>query len=734
MRSLLTRRVFRLIVHNELHSTTYGWAQGTGGCLRAQAPAKCTIISKRYLFGFSRKPKRRPKPIDFDPGYKVMLDLNNRSSTGVRRQKPEEVAQAFVEFFRAKLDTSRPLEDVQAQHALTAFEYLQETAASGEWTGLATEEIRLALNSLKLMSKEYRTHNGLARMLFAELQRRWETSAHDETESARKDQDIIPFILVLAQSGSALYARELAEEYWEDSLKDTRAPLWPMLLQGLIREKKSDELQNTVDIMHKHSVPFDAKIHQAITTYFAHQEENMEMTKTWYSRSIASGQLPTAYTNATVLKLCIKKNELDWGDGIFKSLLEGGVEDLGVWKIILQWSAAKGRSVDEIERMIQVMVNRSKERGKDLHPDIDTINGLIWLANSKNDPYTAERYLSLGQKLGLQPDARTYLLQLEYRLKVGDLGGARTAYARLKSEEVPNQEDLPLSNKLIVALCEQQPQDHDAVMGLVDDIGERKGRFEPETVVALSRLHLRRDEMDDLVDLLNTHAFHYGLEQRALIADVLFTHCLNPSVSVSRAWETYNILRQTFPETDVSARTALMNQFFKRGRSDMATHVFGHMRQQQVKSSRPSVFTYAQCLAGLGRAADLQSLETVHNMIKLDSEIEPNTQLYNALMLAYSGCGESSRALEFWQDIVHSREGPTYASIQIALRACEKVPFGERHAREIWGKLQRFEIEVTREIYAAYVGALAGQSLFDECVELIDNAEKDARYQPDALL
>ena len=734
MRCLLTRRVFRLIINNEIHSAAHCWVWPTNDCLRAQRLPVGPKVPARSLFGFSRKPKRQPKPINYAPGYETLLELSNRLKMRIRTQSPEELTQAFVEFFRSKQRDSQPLEDIQAQHALTTFNHLRETALDGEELGLSDEEIRVALNVLKMMSKEYKTHGELAKVLYAELQRRWEIRENEQQEFERKDQDLVPFIVVMSQSGNALYARDLIEQYWEECLRSSRTSLWPILFRGLIREKRSNEIQKTVDIMQKYGVPFDTKIHQAITTYFAYQEENMEMTKVWYSKPIASGKPPTAHTDAFVLKLCIKRNELEWGDAIFKSLLQRGTEDMSTWKIILQWAAAQGKGVDEIERMMQVMVNRSHEKGKDLRPDIDTINGLIWLANSKDDPYTAERYLALGERWGLQPDARTYLLQLDYRLKVGDLGGARTAYARLQGEEVPDQEDLPLVNKLIVALCDQKPQNYDAVMGLVEDLSERKARFEPETVVALSRIHLQRNEMDDVVDLLNTHAFHYGLDQRASIRDVLLNHCVDPSTPISRAWDTYNILRQSFSETDVPTRVTLMNNFFERGRSDMATHVFGHMRQQQIKSLRPTISTYAQCLSGLGRAGDLESLEIVHNMIKLDNEIEPTTQLYNALMLAYSGCGDAERALDFWEEIVHSREGPSYTSIQIALRACERAPFGDRNARDIWGKLQRFEIEVTREIYAAYVGALAAQNLFDECVELINNAQKEVGYQPDALL
>ncbi|KAL8873509.1 MAG: hypothetical protein Q9174_001033 [Haloplaca sp. 1 TL-2023] len=153
-----------------------------------------------------------------------------------------------------------------------------------------------------------------------------------------------------------------------------------------------------------------------------------------------------------------------------------------------------------------------------------------------------------------------------------------------------------------------------------------------------------------------------------------------------------------------------------------------------MPNQRPTSETYVLCFEGIAETGDSESLVLVQNMLKLDNQVEPDTRLYNALMLAYIAMGDPRESLLYWDDIIHSREGPTYNSIQIALRACEDAPFGERQARDIWNRLKRFEIKVTREIYAAYVGALAGQSLFDECVELINTAEKEAGYTPDVLL
>ena len=647
------------------------------------------------------------------------------------------VAQAFKDFFRAR-HTSHPpiaLEEIQARHALLTFKHLQEVYSADEEIGLSIGDMHMALRALIYMPRghRYEPHKVLAQLLFEEIRKRREVNLVEESTESFVKMTLLPFIQILSQFGEAGTARGLVEEYWYSDLEQQERRLpWVHVLQGFASEQNEEELLRTLEIMQAYNLPFDARTHQTITVYYA-QKNNMALTKKWYTHSIIDDGVPTFHTNASVLKLCIRQKEFEWGGSIFKSILHKD-PDKKTWNVVFLWAAAKGKGVDEIERMMEVMVRRSKERGTIIGPAIEDINSLIELANTHNDPYTAERYVALAQKWSIPLDATTYLLQLDYRIKTGDIDGARAAYTQLQAQEVAENRDASLINRLIVAMCNSKNQDLEAIMGLVEDLSERKVRFEPDTVSALCLLHLQREELHDVIDLLQTHAFHYGIDQRASVRDVFVDFCLDRANSTSRAWETYSILQEIFAETGNETRIKLMNEFFARRRSDMACHVFGHMRQQPIKEARPDIDAYIACLKGIAKASDSDSLGTVHNMLKLDSEIEPNTRLYNALMLAYMACDMPSRSLEFWDDIDYSREGPTYNSIRIALRACEAEPFGERRARDIWGRLKRFEIEVTREIYAAYVGALAVRASLSEMVQLIDEMEAEIGCQPDALM
>ena len=698
----------------------------------------------RSIFSFFKKVVPSIQATEFRPGFSLMLKLHQRLRIGARTPGPAELAQAFGDFFRWHLKQVYALEDSEVNHVIATYNHLRESYKEEKEFGLSDEVLRLALEKMFMVpddASRHEAHLQFAELLFEELLQRRGRASDEEKPEVLGNKDMTGFIRILSQCGHPRRARSLIEENWR-TMKAHNDPcaLWLWVIEGFAKERATDEILNTIDIMQNYGLVFKPRVHQCIVSYYA-QRHDVEFTKKWYEHPIADGEPPTKKTIRSVLRLCIEQDELQWGDRIFKSMVENSLKTLGDWSIVFQWALAQGKSIDEIERMMNVMVRRSGEKEVALKPDSKIINGLIRTAMIKNDAYLAERCVTLGYRWGVTPDALTYLYQLEYRINVGDLDGAQTAYQQLQQqdmEEPQNSAAVPklasVLNKLVRARCAQRRPDFEAVMRLVEDMKIQMATFETETVCALARIHLQRAGWQDLIDLINTHVLPHGLKQRASVRDVLVDFCLSTPQTLSRTWETYNILRHLFPELDVHTRTKFMNVFFERGRSDMACHVFGHMRQQDVRNARPTIDTYVACFEGIGRAGDKESLEMVHNMLKLDHQIDPNTYLYSGLMLAFIGCGEPDLGLQFWEEIVKSREGPTYRSIEIALRACREGPDCDQEAREIWKRLKRYKVELSKEICVGYIGALASNVHFDECVRLIQEFERVPGYPTDALM
>ena len=642
-----------------------------------------------------------------------------------------KLLEAWKGFINFKEEKKEPLLQFQAQHAMVTYQYLMREEDEGGKTNLDDPEtltprdVRTALKTLTRMPiDKLDTHGEFAKVLYTHP-RRGDVNWRGHTSL---------YIDILSQIGKASEARAMAQTYFgktfSSKLTENFKRSWFAALEGFCRENNEVEVMATFEMAQTAGLTYGPRLHSIMSTFFARRDQ-VEEVKKWYGKPFdGSHGSPLPECVSTILSFCIRNNELNWCKAVFRALLESNPPK-EIWDIIFRWAAgALGKGVEDVERMMEVMSELNKGDPSS-SPDISTINGLVALAMSRNDPYLAERYVALGLKHNIHPNAQTFIYQLDYRVNAGDLTGAQAVYDSLQSEEILDFADLPAVNKYIRSLCSAKIPNYNLITSICSDLDQRKARLDPPTVAALGILYLNRDEIDELVDTLQAHVYHYSITERASVRDAFLAYTLEPATPTARAWDSYTIWRQVFDETSIAIRTEAMNEFFRRGRSDMALHVFGHMRQHIRVDGRPLPATYVDCLEGIARAADSESLHTVHNMLKMDSSIEPDTRLYNALMLAYTACEEPYTAVQFWDLITNSREGPSYRSIEIMFRACEQQPLGDKKAREIWTQMHRMEIEITKNVFVAYIAAIAGQGKLDEAKAIVESAEKDFGFIPD---
>ncbi|CAL3967730.1 hypothetical protein PZA11_003960 [Diplocarpon coronariae] len=736
MRSHLTRSVFRRLLSHEglIFHCPSRIALLSRHPRHHVSPSTIRSGARRTLFGFSQKAARQPKEASLPPGMRVMLELSLMEKMQTRAPKAADLVKAWRTYFEYKLRRKEGINNMHMMHVLRVFKHLQKLGSKEEGEKLSIGDMRLparALHNLPLEKPEL--HAELARLLYAEWLKAPATveQRHDDFRSLAD---------ILSRTGNAKEARELVqareeagEEYWQKK----RRAAWTTVLSGFAKENNEAELLDTFTTAEGSGcLAYTWRVQMIMVNFYASRDD-LENTKKWFSKPLARGEgiikdRPAPESLAAILKFCVRNNELDWCRSIFREVLDSN-PGKKYWDVILQWAAgAMGKGVEDVERMIGVMIRRSNPK-LPVKPNIKTINGLVELAIAQNDPYIAERYITLGAKFGIQPNAKTYIMQMNYRADANDLRGAQAAYDSLQGEEVENDEDLPAINRFLRALCVSKSDNHTRIASIILDLEERDKRLEAATVCTLTKLFLQRDETHELIDLLQTQVYHFTLEERASIINTIIAFCTSPSTHVVRSWEAYNIMRQIFDETTTAQRTMMMNEYFSRSRSDMACHVFGHMRQHPILDRRPKIETYIQCFEGIGACIDRESLDMVHNMLKMDSSIEPTTRLYNALMLAYTACDGADRALNFWDDITNTDEGPSYRSLELVFWACGHKPFGDRKARDIWAKMRRMEIEVTGDVFAAYVGALSGQGKFEEAKDMVESSEASLGLKPDVL-
>lgn len=750
MRSQLSRKVLRQCLGSNSAVRLRPWLVGPGRrprLLGASPSCFHQLPWRRTFFGVFQKPPRRIKSASIDPGYETLLLFDDHVRKGLRPPRTDELVRAFNALFAFKARHGIPVNSNQAAASIGLLKYLVEQGKDAEGRELLSlENLRTAQRALSVTPGGKTTaHCKLSRALYEEISRRLSgleagaepLQASSGAAAPASWEDFVAFIEVLARNGAALEASQVVEQHWQSLRRvvaaEERERLWMAVLQGLAKDGCGNELLSTAQVAEREGVEYGAAFHEVMTVFHARKGDLVEL-KRWFYKPIARGLKPTSRAFDEALRYSIRNRQHDWSSAYFKDLLESG-PDKRCWDALFQWAVGcQGKGVEDVRRMMDMMAQQAPDLAV-AEPDIETINGLVAVAIEKNDQYMAERFISMGIQLGLRPNARTFLLQLDYRVDANDLSGAQAAYEALQMEDPGQNDDLPAINKYLRALCRSGSAEKEStILNILEAVDDRQAILEPETVVALCTRFLQHDLQNDLIDTLMVHTLSYDYDERAVVRKALVRYCLDSTNSTARVWDCYSLLHQFFGDTDADDRVRLMDAFFFRRRPDMACFVFGHMRAHENETIRPTRDVYVRCFERLGQYPDAESLKVVHNMLKMDATIQPSTKLYNALMIAHAASGNPAAAMDFWKDIVDSAEGPDYNSLEIVFWTCERwapAKRAEKEARQIWTKINAMQIDVPPAVYRSYVGALAAHGALDEAQALVKDMRSAVGEEPD---
>lgn len=654
----------------------------------------------------------------------------------LRPPRRKELLEAWKKLMQSKLKRRVPLNSTQALQCRRLLEYLAEPSSPDEQAkALSAADLAMARQVLLDIEPLERGQNHL--VLAKALHAVW--SSGNFTGKARSPELQWAYLVkLLSRYGGSQEALQMLYSRWAEAsyaaYLDKEDCLVEVVARGLAREGRERELVELVEYAQGHGVPYDSGLQAVMVCFFAARDRVPE-TWHWLDQPISQAySQPEVYRS--VASFAMRNGLQDWAMQLFLELGQSQPRKKH-WDVLLQAIVLVGKTPGEVEAMMLHMVGRHGA----LSPDVNTLNGLLRVAVEMKDPNLAEEIFALGVAKMLAPNGETFLILLQMHIATGNVAGARAAYERAKHLEPWGNESKPalsgeyrqLLNQYLVLLSRRSPPDFKYILELLEFVDEGQILLEPETVSSLCLGFLENEHHFDVIDILSAHSFMFSEAQREVVQNAFIEFCLSSKTSTARAWGAYQLLQQFFQDTSTERRTRLMEAFFGRKRPDMASHVFGHMRQHRNKSYHPTMDTYVRCLEGFAQYPDAEGLGMVHNMLKMDTAMQPTTQLYTTLMLAHSACGKTSAALDVWKDITQSREGPSYASLEAVFWTLERTPSGDKDAREIWAKMERLDLEVTPVVYNAYVGAIAGSGCEKEIRDLIANMASVVGSEPDAM-
>ncbi|PHH81034.1 hypothetical protein CDD80_4338 [Ophiocordyceps camponoti-rufipedis] len=709
--------------------------------LDGSPPWSPRISRRSFINQLFKEPPRKVREPEYEPGWLEIMNWRSRMLESVRPPPRRELVDAWRRLMKSKLDRRIPLNRTQAIQCCRLLRYL---VWPGEGVSLPPEQ-QLTPPDLDL-----------ARRLLLEIEPKERGEEHIEFAKLLHEvckERVNPQLKIylwasllraLSRYGAAEEASTLMLTKFEypnygakAAFFDEKDGLVMAVARGLAREGKGVALRRLAGRASK-SRETDGAAIQSLMVCFLSQRDNDEDLKRWFLRGTSMFTVRVEAFRA-IASWARRRGWIEWAKAQFLLLLESRPSK-EYWDVIMQSRLLAGQGVEVVEEIMGVMVHADDKIKVKLEPDEDTLNGLLRVAVEIRNSRLGDQIMDLGASKGIKANGETCLIVWQLRMATGDLPAAKVAYQQVKHRGAWLEDSKPelvylyreLMNSYLLLLSAQPSPDFDHVRELLEAADEDEVLLDPETVATLCLRLLENDAQMDVMDLLSAYSFLFSEAQRMLVQQALMTFCLNSSTSTARAWDAYQLLSQFFPEMTLERRTELMHSFFNRKRPDMAALVFGHMRQHRNKDFHPRLETYVDCLEGFARHPDVKGLGMIHNMLKMDTRVQPDTTLNTAMMLAYTGCGRPRTALRIWEQITRSPKGPSYASLEAVFWALEKDVCGPEQASEIWARIERLDLEVPPRVYVAYVGAMTSTGSVDQAKELLRGMASIVGSGPDS--
>lgn len=739
MQSHLTRRVFRALINNEpLSFSTCRRTRLLHSISPARVRPSITRISRvqsRSLFAFNLDPKEvsgdgMPATLTSEKGLKPMTDLKRSLEDKSRAPPDSTLVEGFRLFFETRVDSPGVINLFQARLLSMTWKHLksrQEELDDNDWHKVfsvdSLERILFVLSEAQCLPEARDTILRLARYAYLEL-----CADHGFGPNTISRPALLVYINLLATNGNPEDARQVIINFG-GQLRGSKPSPWLTVLKGFALKDDRRQMRKIVQDLDKYGVTFDQASHQELIEILIDQNL-FKAAQTIYECPVAGKAEPSLATKKAIISHALFNSEHAWAEPIYQSMIDKQTPTAETVGVALLWKAAHGADASALEEQLALW-SATRPQIKDAVTIAD-VNSLLRYANSQKDPILANSFASLIDRWSLVPDEETHLLQLDSMIQAADVEGSLYLLEKQMDPTLLSRADPSIANRLITMLClsEKREELFQKISSLLDPLFQDGVYLEASTVAALTSMLLYRHDNEAVSQLLRPRLATFDSQGKTLIRDAVTGFILDPKETDEDVWEVYELFKLAFPDAGVGVRTELMSAFFERKRSDLAVLVFGHMRQADDLSRRPKPDTYARCFQGIARNADATNLELVHNMLKLDLEVELNTRILNGLMLAYAACEMADKSMSIFRQILQSDEGPSTKTIALFFKVCEKHHNGVHEATKMMSKVKKLEIEVDRRLYSSYIEALAAQCEFDRATEAIKNMESEIGVCP----
>jgi pentatricopeptide repeat protein len=623
---------------------------------------------------------------------------------------------------------------------------------------LESNSIRLALRALAASrSTPHLVNSTYPRRIFLDLPDVWESPWNaDDFENifeimkwnATPEESIVLMKIIHQKKGLEQYPG---------------GDCWKQVLAGLNSGRDVNTLQKAIDawsLMRYYGTSPTRSTFNALFEVLCPFPEAINIIVDVYQKQmLASDCLPDHITLKHLLEAYMTQTPSDQtiseGNVLFERLLDlkaSASFQPGYWDPIVKWMLFRSDSLALIKHTMYEQTAALGRISRTRPGDVDetvlaktipdkqasvhvtaTLNQLVDLALRIGNTTAADIiYRDFFPDLGVLHTADTDELRLEFLLQEQDAKSAKSLYDDLQHQGQAIRSTTAV--RLIQLLAKHDRQFIIETQSVFFDLLDSPD-CPPETYstsfAVLTDLLLRTEDYPRMRQTLQDRYIDRVPNWKNTLSSI----CLNILSDPKTAWlepllPVYHIVQRWAPNTiTLSHHHSLMQKLISHGRTDLGLELFHDMRHSDI--SQPNRETYSLMLSGCAKTRDAQALEHIHNALRLDSSIEPDTDLFNSLMLAYNRSRLPEKALAIWEVLSESSKLPDVETASLALDACVRLPrYGLLKAREIWTFMENNKIEPASSSYAALLAVFASVGKWDGMLGLLERMDRqkvDAR-------
>ncbi|KLJ11673.1 hypothetical protein EMPG_13157 [Blastomyces silverae] len=723
MRSYLSQRTLRAILANKPYTRLRCPQRLALSAPSCAAQRHCLYkIQRRYLFGF---PAVSPADIQSEAKKGQSVDhggLAIRKLAEALEEKsqstPDAIAKAFSSFIQHRLENPTILTAAQAKYLLWAWEYLNSAVKENQSAGLdlSIAEPEDILNALSRSQWERYANNDvttLAKSAFRKICSHLEPEAGAEPFPSR--EVLYAYLHILAATGEIRGALQVIDNCWSSVFGNAGIEPWIPVAKGALKAEPG-ALKTIFHHMTQHNIQLDQETQELLTVAAANESVGLA-SKFIYEYKTNNDFEPTLAATLATANAIIWHGKSGWARDLLTVPRQNPTPE--VRDAVLLLAVRKGQEADVVNKKLVDLCSINPDLGSTL--TIATFNKLLEFKVLKREYNGIDELVSLAKTWGLEPDAFTGMSRVTARLDAGDIPGAMCLWEELGLGELIEGKPVVLWNIIMRQLCQaaQADPNDETVLAFIDRLLESECRLEAATLEELCRMLLLRHDLEGISELLKPFVSSCSIPGLSQVLKPFAQFIADQKESVETAWEVHELLARAVPYAPVGFWTNNMKQFFKRGRPDLGCLAFGHMRKKVNPQDRPTAQTYAMCFHGLAKTAYSEGIFLVHNMLKLDVEVQWTRSLLHKLMTAYTACGDPEQAMEFFREILHSEEGPSYYSITLFFRACATYRKGLQEATQMVEKLKSLNLPLNRRAYNNYIRVLSAHGELERASEAI---------------